>query len=201
MIKFFGDSIHDKLFPNEIKRFTEEEKLMIERFITAILKLDNQSDLQESFSKSYNDRVDRITEVIVKKFIFKKVIFDLSFSKYFSNDVKDDHLYPIELERDGHYSSDLRYKDKMLKEFKEEGSITGIIVKGSFNDYKSLDFILKSKYDNTFSLAGLDKFGRSYFGIRTRYEGDKLTKECKNKIGDYHFNIIWDAIQKLYTKK
>ena len=40
-----------------------------------------------------------------------------------------------------------------------------------------------------------------YFGLRTRYEGDKLMKECKDKMGDYHFNIIWDAIQKLYTKK
>ena len=61
MIKIFCDRIQDKLFPNEIKRFTEEEKLMIDRFINAILKLDNQSDLQESFCKSYNDRIDRIT--------------------------------------------------------------------------------------------------------------------------------------------
>ena len=69
--------IRDKLFPNEIKRFTEEEKLMIDRFINAILKLDNQSDLQESFCKSYNDRVDRITEVIVKKFMFSKKLVSI----------------------------------------------------------------------------------------------------------------------------
>ena len=197
MIKFFSDSIHEKLFPNEIKRFTEEEKLMIDRFIIAILKLDNQSDLQESFSKSYNDRVDRITEVIVKKFIFKKVIFNLTFSKYFSNDVKDEgKTFPYELMYDGYNGADLREKDRLLKDFTEEGSITGIIVKGYFNGYENLNFILKSRYDNTYGKTGVDNFG-----IRTRYEGDKLTKECKDKMGDYHFNIIWDAIQKLYTKK
>lgn len=200
MIKFFGDSIHDKLFPNEIKRFTEEEKLMIDKFIIAILKLDNHSDLQESFSKSYNDRVDRITEVLVKKFIFKKVIFNLTFSKYFSNDVKDEgHTFPYELMYDGYNDADfIREQDRLLKDFAEEGSITGIIVKGYFNSYESFNFILKSRYghDNTYGKNGVDSFG-----IRTRYEGDKLTKECKHKIGDYHFNIIWDAIQKLYTKK
>ena len=195
MIKFFGDSIHDKLFPNEIKRFTEEEKLMIDRFINAILKLDNQSDLQESFCKSYNDRVDRITEVIVKKFVFKKISFNLTFSKYFSDNIKGYDTYLKTLEYDGHYSTDFRYQDKMAKDFTEDGAITGIIFRGSFNN-RSLDFILKSRYDET-----TNKIQDDYFGLRTRYEGDKLMKECKDKMGDYHFNIIWDAIQKLYTKK
>jgi hypothetical protein len=47
-----------------------------------------------------------ITEIIRKRFIFKGVLFNLYFSKFFSNNIKIGHtVYPHELEYDGHDSS------------------------------------------------------------------------------------------------
>ena len=198
MRNFFGDGIHDKLFPNEIKKFTQEEKFSIDRFITAFFKYDTESDLQESRADSFNDRVDKITEVITKKFIFKGVLFNLYFCKYFSNNVNDDHTYPRTLEYDGHYDTDSRYQDRLLKDFAEEGSITGILVKGEAypnNKYTSLDFVMKSKYDDTTRVSQA-----AYLGIRTRYQGDKLTTDSKHKMETYHFNIILSAILKNTNK-
>ena len=43
MIRIFGDAIDDKLFPKKIKRFTQEEKDLIEKFINSILREDKNS--------------------------------------------------------------------------------------------------------------------------------------------------------------
>jgi len=195
MINIFADGgILDKLTSNEIKRFTQEEKNIIDKFIYAILKLDNKSDLKESRAEIFNNRLDRITEVVTKKIFFKKVYFELSFSKYFSNKVKDNHLFPILLDYDGHYNTDFSYRDKMLKEFAKEGSITGILVKGIVvgKFVENLNFMLKSKYDETFKPMQSD-----YLGIRTRFRNGKLTAECKYKMKNYHLDIIWKAISKI----
>ena len=183
MRNFFGDGIHDKLFPNKFKRFTQQEKSLIDKFINSILNQDNKSDLEESTAESYNDRVDMITEIIRKRFIFKGVLFNLRFLKFFSNNIKPDQtVYPQELQHDGYYDTDDRYKDSLLKDFAEEGSITGILVKGLY-------FIMKSRYDKTTK-------GHDVLGIRTRYDGGDLTDECKDRIEKFHFEIIKNAILK-----
>ena len=47
-MKIFGDAIDDKIFPKEIKRFTAEEKSLIDKFINSILRGDKKSELEES---------------------------------------------------------------------------------------------------------------------------------------------------------
>ena len=44
MIRIFGDAIDDKIFPKKIKRFTQEEKDLIEKFVNSILRNDKKSE-------------------------------------------------------------------------------------------------------------------------------------------------------------
>ena len=87
-MRIFGDAIDDKIFPKKIKRFTQEEKDLIEKFINSILRNDKKSELEKSEITQFNDRLDGITEEIYKYFIFKKSEISLRFSKYYTNEKK-----------------------------------------------------------------------------------------------------------------
>ena len=51
---------------------------------------------------------------------------------------------------DGHYSTDFRYQDKMAKDFTEDGvNNWHNLLEDLLMDIESLDFILKSRYDET----------------------------------------------------
>ena len=154
-MKIFGDAIDDKLFPKEVKRFTVEEKNLIDKFINSILREDKKSELEESGAKSFNDKRDCITEIIYKNFIFKGVHFRLTFNKFYTNEKKtvewlpSDEFSLSDLERDGYCDGKSFFQERLLKDLADEKSITGIFVKGSANIPKSpgidyLNFILKS---------------------------------------------------------
>ena len=87
-MRIFGDAIDDKIFPKKIKRFTQEEKNLIEKFVNSILRNDKYSELENSEINQFNDRLDGITEEIHKYFIFKKSEISLRFSKYYTNEKK-----------------------------------------------------------------------------------------------------------------
>ena len=69
IMRIFGDAIDDKIFPKKIKRFTQEEKNLIEKFVNSILRNDKYSELENSEINQFNDRLDGITEEIHKYFI------------------------------------------------------------------------------------------------------------------------------------
>ena len=202
-MKIFGDAIDDKIFPKEIKRFTAEEKSLIDKFINSVLREDKKSELEESIITSFNDRADGITEEIYKSFVFKGVPFYLRFKKFYTNEKKmvwerlrSDEFSVGDLEYDGYCDSDYRHQDSLRKDFADEKSITGIIVKGFANIPKSagldyLDFIKKSRYNDKDPGRGSD-----VLGIRTKYEGSYLTTKCKSHIEKVHLKIIKDAILK-----
>ena len=103
MTKFFPDVINDLIFHKPTKRFTDEEKLIIDNLINTILREDKKSeiiesktsypDTQSTFPKhysEYNEDVPNspkiivetyITETIFKSFIFKGKKFHISFNK------------------------------------------------------------------------------------------------------------------------
>ena len=58
MIRIFGDAIDDKIFPKKIKRFTQEEKDLIEKFVNSILRNDKKSELEKSEITQFNDSND-----------------------------------------------------------------------------------------------------------------------------------------------
>ena len=75
-----------------------------------------------------------------------------------------------------------------------EKSITGIFVDGFANvpgstGLDNLEFILKSEYSDYNPTTQL-------LGIRTRYEGDRLTDKCKSHLNKFHLKTIKNAILK-----
>ena len=205
-MKIFGDAIDDKIFPKEIKRFTAEEKSLIDKFLNSILREDKKSELESSSSKSFNDRADCITEEIYKQFIFKTGSFSLRFCKFYTNEKKTIEWLPsnefglYSLENDGYCDGTVGFKKRLLKDLADEKSITGIFVKGFVNIPKSgvldyMNFILKSSYLK-------DREQKSdLLSIRTKYEGSHLTTKCKNRVEKYHLKIIKDAILKALKSK
>ena len=198
-MKIFGDAIDDKIFPKEIKRFTAEEKSLIDKFINSILREDKKSELEASEIKSFNDRADCITEEIYKHFVFKDVSFHLRFSKFYTNEKKTIEWLPSDefrlgdLAFDGYCTFDSSPRESLKKDFADDKSITGIFVRSW-----DLDFILRDR-DN----KGTRRTGREsdILGIRTKYEdarrgGCDLTSKCKNHIEKVHLKIIKDAILK-----
>ena len=191
MVRIFGDAIDDKIFPKKIKRFTQEEKDLIEKFVNSILRNDKKSELEKSEITQFNDRLDGITEEIYKYFIFKKSEISLRFSKYYTNEKKKcDYLTEFAL--DGRNYFDGSPSKSLLKEFEKDNSITGIYVKGYYKF--GFEFLLESVYPKEYPKT-------EELAIRTRYEdagsgGSSLTKDCKTRIEKVHFKIIKDAILK-----
>ena len=101
MTKFFPDEINDLIFHKPTKRFTDEEKLIIDNLINTILREDKKSEIIESKTKypnaqstfrfDYNEDAfgdekkilfeTYITEEISKSFIFKGKRFFIGFNK------------------------------------------------------------------------------------------------------------------------
>ena len=199
MIRIFGDAIDDKLFPKKIKRFTQEEKDLIEKFINSILREDKNSELESTQIDQFNDRLDGITEKITKYFYYKDTEFVLFFEKLYANDVKDymDHRYNItSFFPDGDVNKitgqptwgSNKGRDDLNKEVKQE-PFTGIIVK-SWQEY--LNFYPRKDKKNSQGII-------ESVSIRTKYQNVKegeftLTKERKDRIQKVHFKRIKEAI-------
>ncbi len=189
MIRIFGDAIDDKIFPKKIKRFTQEEKDLIEKFVNSILRNDKKSELEKSEINQFNDRLDGITEEIYKYFIFKKSEISLRFSKFYTNEKKQ-CKYTTEFAYDGNGTFYGSPSQSLLKDFEKDKSLTGIYVQGFYK--LDFEFMLVSEHPKDYPKT--DKLA-----IRTRYEdagygGSSLTKDCKTRIEKVHFKIIKNAI-------
>ena len=195
-MKIFGDAIDDKIFPKEVKRFTQEEKSLIDKFINTILREDKKSELEDSKIKSFNDRADCITEEMYKNFVFKGARFQLIFFKFYTNEKKTIERLPSDefslgdLAYDGCSDGYVDYTETMLKDLADDKPITGIFV-----ILWGLGFILPSILD--------PGTGREFdvLGIRTKYEGSYLTTKCKSHIEKVHLKIIKDAVLKAAKSK
>lgn len=200
MIKIFGDAISDKLFPKKVKRFTQEEKDLIDKFINSILREDKNSELESTQIEQFNDRSDGITEKITKYFYYKDTEFVLFFEKLYADDVKDylDHRYSItsffpngninEITGQPTWGSN-NEREQFQKDLKEDGVFTGILVK-SWQEY--LNFYPRKDDKNSQGIL-------EAISIRTKYQdlrngGSNLTKECKNQIQKVHFKTIKDSL-------
>jgi hypothetical protein len=206
-MKIFGDIIDDKIFPKAIKRFTQEEKNLLENLINSILREDKKSEILDSTVESFNDRKDRITETICKFIVFKDICFELSFNKFYTNEKKiidwlpSDQYSLSDLLYNGYSSHSLGVKETLIKALENDKSITGIFVKlysarrlnDSFYDRNIEYFTLDSSYENE------KKNKVEILGIRTNYldadrGGVNLTSKCKNHIKNIHFKIIKNTI-------
>ena len=96
---------------------------------------------------------------------------------------------------DGYSTIDFSPTERLLKDFADDKSITGIFVKG-YGGGNLLDFIMRSG-DNDKDLGR----GQDLLGIRTKYEGSYLTTKCKSHIEKVHLKIIKDAVLKAAKSK
>tara|TARA_B110000967_G_C18650814_1_gene443268 strand:- start:125 stop:751 length:627 start_codon:yes stop_codon:yes gene_type:complete len=205
MIRIFGDAIDDKIFPKTIKKFTDEEKNIIDKLINSILREDKKSELEKSKIKTFKDRADRITEEIYKEFMFKGKFVCIRFYKFYTNEKKTiDHLPSDKfslgvIAYNGNAISNEGTIKKLEQSLKNDKSISGIFIDGLADGRKSpgfqnLEFFLKTPYPDYKPTTYL-------LGIRTRYEdqargGDSLTNECKDHIKKFHLKAIKNAILK-----
>ena len=200
MIRIFGDAIDDKLFPKKTKRFTQEEKDLIEKFINSILREDKNSELESTQIDQYNDRLDGITEKITKYFNYKDTAFVLFFEKFYSSDIKNylDHRYNVtsffpdgntnEITGQPTWGSN-KEREQFVKDLKDDGALTGIFV-SSWQEY--LNFYPRKDENNSQGYT-------ESVSIQTRYQNVKdggftLIKERKDRIQKVHFKTIKQAI-------
>ena len=193
-MRIFGDAIDDKIFPKKIKKFTQEEKNLIDKFINSILREDKKSEIEDSNITSFNDRDDCVTEEIHKQFVFKYVPFSLTFKKFYASDKKSLHIarYGTDLISDGLINlktGRITHGPNEEKSFEKEKVITGIIVV-SWQEY----LLFYPANDKRGS------FPSDYeVHMRTKYQGVEeggfhLTSECKKHIEKIHFKRIKNSI-------
>ena len=188
MIRIFGDKIDEFIFPNEVKRFTDQENSLIEKFMVSLIKLYKDSDLDDTSSEQYYDRIDDITGLIRKGIYLNGYYFYFTFAKLFKSGVKKkDYVYYSQFINDGENSRDVKDTEKFKEELEKDKYISGIYV----SCFKDRDYIIGE---------GGEHFSHDY-PIRTRYGGSGLTSQCKNRIENYHFKKFIKIIKESFKKK
>jgi len=71
-MKIFPDFIDDKVFPKANKKFTTEEKILIDKFIESLYKNFKHLELEDSSTDLFYDDPRFFTELISKSFKYKK---------------------------------------------------------------------------------------------------------------------------------
>ena len=194
MIKIFGDKIDDFLFPNESKKFTHQEKTIIDQFLVSLIKLYKNSELEDSANYPHYDRIDYVTEVIRKYITLNDESFAFCFAKVFRSGVNKNHYIPYtQFIYDGETSRSFESSEKFRKELDKEKVISGIYVS-----------CIKGNEGYIIGEGG-ELFTHDY-AIRTRYDGGaKLTDQCLNRIKNFHFKkfnkIIKDSLKSKKKKK
>ena len=94
MVKLFPDFINDHLYLK--RKFTDEEKLIIENLINRILRKDPESSITENYIAEGDPFGFSLhsTEYILKRFMYKKEEFFIYFIKVYPENIKG----PIEKE-------------------------------------------------------------------------------------------------------
>ena len=211
MIRIFGDKIDDKIFPKKIKRFTEEEKNLITKFVNSILRGDKNSELESSDNEPLYDQISNITDS--QNFIFslkKRNLFSLTFGKFYKSGLKEkDYVYHTDIGMDGLESWDTNKSDEFKKQISKEKVLTGIYVWCRRGKLPAIitDAIRELIDDGGISMYLKDfiigeRPGESNFVMRTRYQnvesgGSRLTNESKERIQNFHFEKIFKIIDKV----
>ena len=187
MIRIFGDKIDEFIFPNEIKRFTDEEKTLIEKFIVSLIKLYEDSDLEDTSLEQYYDRIDDITGLIRKGIHLNGDYFYFTFAKKFKSGVKKkEYVYYSEFINDGENSRDQNDTETFKKELDKDNYISGIYVCCS----NRAGYVIGEGPEFNYG-----------YPIRTRYEGTSLTSKCIKRIKDYHFKKFTKIIKDSFKSK
>ena len=180
-MNIFGDAIDDKLFPKPNKRFTDQEKNLIENFFLSIMKKDKDSELLNTKNEILYDREGGVTDEITKAIIlFEEKYYTLTFYK----------LYDTSWKKDPYYNG--RWYDKVSKN-ENLKSVNGIFFKGYGN------------FEMGWGEREHDHDEEKILLVRTEYEGGEagiiLTKKSLENVEKNFFKDIKDSIFKAKRNK
>ena len=82
-MKIFSDYIDSKIFFKKLRKFTKEEKGLIDNIYNLLLRKDKKSEIIESEQEELFNNNDFITDIISKSFVFNKQSMYLNFFKHY----------------------------------------------------------------------------------------------------------------------
>jgi len=179
---FISDTT-DSVLSKKTKKFTDEEKLMIDNFCISILKSYKNSQIESSNLIKERFSKDLTYETIEKMLMLNGNSIPLKFKKFYSDQHKD--------HREAMYETNIEPDDTKSGEFKSK-VVTGILV-SSWPGYLLFCKCQMSSDDRY--MCEDNKHDEVH--MRTLYnKNDKLTSSCLNRIVKIHFKNIKDTIDK-----
>jgi len=88
MINIFGDYIDSKIFFKKLRKFTDEELLLIDNIYNSILREDKNSEITLNYHEQIYDNTEHRSDLISKEFKFKERKHRLSFTKHYCDNKK-----------------------------------------------------------------------------------------------------------------
>ena len=68
-MKVFGDYIDNKIFFKKLRKFTNEEKLLVDNIFNSILHQDTNSKIVTTYNNEIFENSEFINEILIKRFL------------------------------------------------------------------------------------------------------------------------------------
>ena len=92
MINIFGDYIDSKIFFKKLRKFTDEELLLIDNIYNSILREDKNSEITLNHHEQIYDNIEHRSDLISKEFKFKERKYRLDFTKHYCDNRPQGHF-------------------------------------------------------------------------------------------------------------
>jgi len=94
-MKIFGDFIDSKIFFKKLRKFTDEEKLLVDNIFNSILHQDKNSEIINAYNNEIFENNEFISDIVSKKFTLKGYPIELEIRKHYCDEkkmIKDDRF-------------------------------------------------------------------------------------------------------------
>ena len=226
-MKIFGDFIDSKIFFKKLRKFTNEEKVLVENIFGSILGKDKNSKIITTYNNERFENSEFISDVVLKEFILNGHPIGLEIRKHYCDEKKmiknDDFILQSQLIHTPIStwisSGSEKYTDLFDKNMKAKMNIDRIIfitckanisLKRDRNDKRDYDschyFIEPILFNGEFSEDAhcfhyIDYPSETIMGIITNYNDDNsLTIETRKKFKIFEDNICDRLLQAIKPK-
>ena len=90
MMKIFGDFIDSKIFFKKLRKFTNEELVLVENIFSSILGKDKNSKIITTHNNEKFENNEFISDVVLKKFLLNGHPIELEIRKHYCDEKKND---------------------------------------------------------------------------------------------------------------
>ena len=87
-MKIFGDYIDSKIFFKKLRKFTDEEKVLVDNIFNSILHQDKNSEIITIYNKEIFENSEFISDVVSKKFTLEGHPIELEIRKHYCDEKK-----------------------------------------------------------------------------------------------------------------